>query len=61
MVSARHEYVGGPRRSGIVSSAGDVLGMSMVRGMRGAGGVREMCTCLARGVVGCEEGEWIKD
>ena len=43
MVSAR--YVGGTR--GIVSSADDLLWMSMVRGMRGVGGVCEMC--LARG------------
>ena len=29
--------------SGIVSSAADVLWMSVVRGMRGVGGVCEMC------------------
>ena len=29
-VSAGHEYVGGTRGSGIVSSATDVLGMSVV-------------------------------
>ena len=46
MVSARH--VGGTRGSGIVSSAADVLWMSVVRGMRGVGGVCEMCMCLAR-------------
>ena len=50
MVSARH--VGGTRGSGIVSSAADVLWMSVVRGMRGVGGVCEMCVCLARGGVG---------
>ena len=45
MVSAWH--VGGTRGSCIVSSAADVLGMSVVRGMRGVGGVCEMCLCLA--------------
>ena len=39
------------RRSGIVSSAADVLGMSVVRGIGGIGGVCEMCMCLARGGV----------
>ena len=37
VVSAGH--VGGTRGSGIVSSAADVLGISVVRGMRGVGGV----------------------
>ena len=32
-------HVGGSRGSGIVSSAADVLGMSMMRMMRGVGGV----------------------
>ena len=41
MVSAGH--VGGTRGSGIMSSAVDVLGMSVVRGMRGVGGICEMC------------------
>ena len=49
-VSAGHEYVGGTRGSGIVSSATDVLGMSVVCGMRGVGGKCEMC--LARCHVG---------
>ena len=40
VVSARH--VGNTRGSGILSSAADVLGMSVVRGMRGVGGVCEM-------------------
>ena len=35
VMRAEHEYVGGTRGSGIVSSAADVLGMSVVRGMRG--------------------------
>ena len=43
MVSAWHEYVGGTRGSGIVPSAADVLGISLVRRMRGVGGVCEMC------------------
>ena len=37
VVSAWH--VGDARGSGIVSSAADVLGMSLVRVMRGVGGV----------------------
>ena len=53
VVSAGH--VGGTRGSGIVSSAADVLCMSVVRGMRGVGGICEMCMCLARGGVGGEE------
>ena len=44
--------MGDTRGSGIVSSAADVLGMSMVRGMRGVGGVCGMCICLARGGIG---------
>ena len=38
-VIPKHEYVGGTCGSGIVSSAADVLGMSVVRGMRGVGRV----------------------
>ena len=34
----------------------DVLWMSMVRVMRGVGGVCEICICLARGGVG----EWMR-
>ena len=49
VVSAGH--VGGTRGSGIVSSTADLLGMSVVRGMRGVDGVCEMCMCLARGGV----------
>ena len=55
MASAWH--VGSTRGSGIVSSAADVLWMSVVRGMRGVGGVCEMCMCLARGGVSGEWGE----
>ena len=50
MVSAG--YVGGTRGSGIVSSAADVIWMSVMREMRGVGGVCEMCMCLTRGGVG---------
>ena len=53
MVSAGH--VGGTRGSGIVSSAADVLWMSVVREMRGVGRVCETCIYLARGGV-CGEG-----
>ena len=53
MVSTLH--AGGTRGSGIMYSAANVLCMSVVRGMRGIGGVCEMCMCLARGGVG-EEG-----
>ena len=49
MVSAGN--VSATRGSGIVSSAADVLWMSMVRGMRG---VCEMCMRLAQGCVGGE-------
>ena len=45
------ENVGGTRGSEIVSTAADVLGMSVMRGMRGVGGMCEMCMCLVRG--GC--------
>ena len=45
-VSVGCEYGDGSRGSGVVSSAYDVLEMSVVR--RGIGGVCEMCMCLAR-------------
>ena len=41
--------MGGTRGSGVLSSAGDVLGMNVVRGV---GVVCDMCMCLARGGVG---------
>ena len=41
--------MGGTRGSGIVSNADNVLDMSMVRGVRGVGGVCEICMYLARG------------
>ena len=50
--------MGGTRGSGIVSSAADVLWMSVVHGMRGVGGVCEMFMCLARGGV---DGEWVSE
>ena len=53
-------HVEGTRGPGIVSSAADVLWMSVVRGMIRVGGVCEMCTCLARGGVSGEGGEWIR-
>ena len=52
MVSAGH--VGGTRGSGIVSSAADVLWMSVVCGMRGVGGACEIYVYLACGAVGGE-------
>ena len=48
----------GTRGSGVLSSTGDVLEMSVVRGVVG---VRDMCMCLARGGVGGEGGEWIRE
>ena len=47
----------GTRDSGVLSSTGDVLEMSVARGV---GGVCDMCMCLARGGVGGEGGEWIR-
>ena len=58
MVSAGH--VVGTRGSGIVCSAADVLLMSVVRGMRGGGGVCGMCMCLDRGGMGGDGGEWMR-
>ena len=46
----RCEGMGG---SGVMSSAGNVLEMSLVRGEKGVGGVCKMCVCLARGGVKC--------
>ena len=46
--------VSGTRGSGVLSSTGDVL-------VRGVGGVCDMCTCLARGGVGGEGGEWMRE
>ena len=57
MVSVGH--VDGTHGACIVSSAPDVLWMSVVRRMRGVDGVCEMCMCFARGGVGGEGGEWM--
>ena len=57
MVSAGH--VGGTHGSGIVSSAADVLGMSVVRGM--SWWSVSMCMGLARGGVEGEGGEWMRE
>ena len=51
VVSTGPEYVGGTRSSVIVSIAVDVLGINVVRGMRGVGDVCERCMCLAWGGV----------
>ena len=56
MVVVSAGNVGGTRGSGIVSSA---LWMSVVRGIRGVGGVCKMYMCLARGCVGRKGGEWM--
>ena len=44
----------GTHGSGVSSSTGDVL-------VRGVGGVCDMCMCLARGGVGGEGGEWMRE
>ena len=51
-VSAGHEYVGGTRGLGIVSCAADVLGMSIVRGMRGFSGVCENACAWLKALSG---------
>ena len=48
--------MGGTRGSGVLSSAGDVLEMSVVRGV---GGVCDVCMCFSRGGVGGAGGEWV--
>ena len=48
------ECMSGTRGSGVLSSTGDVL-------VRGVGGVCDMCMCLARGGVGGEGGEWMRE
>ena len=60
MVVVSSGHVGGTRGSGIVSSAADVLWISVVRGLREVGQVCEMCMCLVRGGVGVEVGEWMR-
>ena len=51
-------YECGTGGSVVLSNTGDVLEMSVVSGVRG---VCDMCMCLARGGVGGEGGEWIKE
>ena len=51
-----HE-LNGTRGSGNVPSEDDVLEMTVVRGMRGVGGVCKICMCLALCGVG---GEWMR-
>ena len=53
-VVAVSAYMGGTRGSGVLSSACDVLEISM---MRGVGRVCDMCMCMARECVG---GEWVR-
>ena len=51
-------YMGGTCGSGVLASAGDVLEISVVRGV---GGVYDMRMCLARGGVGGVGGEWVTE
>ena len=53
MVAVR-ACMSGTRGSGVLSSTGDVL-------VRGVGGVCGMCMGLARGGVGGEGGEWMRE
>ena len=48
----------GTRGSGVLFNTGDLLVMIVVRGV---GGVCDMCLCLARGGVGGERGEWMRE
>ena len=50
-------FLGGTRGSDVLSSAGDVLEMSVVRAV---GEVCDMCMYLARGGVGDVGGEWVR-
>ena len=52
--------MGGTCGSDSVFSAAHMPWMSVVRGLRGVGGVCELCTCLARGDLGGVEGEWTR-
>ena len=55
-VVAVSAYMGGTRGSCVLACAGDVLEISVVRGVCG---VYNMCMCLARGGVGGVRGEWV--
>ena len=57
VVVAMSGYMGGTRGLGVLSSAGDVVEMSVVRGV---GGVCNMCMCLALGGVGGVGGELVR-
>ena len=52
--------MGGKRGSGIVSSAAEVLGMNVVCGMKGVGGVCQMCV-FGSGRRRRRGGEWMRD
>ena len=55
------KYMGGTRGSGIVSSAADVLWMSVVCGMRGVGRVCGLYQlCGSRGSVGRVSVYWLR-
>ena len=56
-VVALSAYMGGTRGSGVMSSADDLLEMSVVRGV---GGMCDTCMCLARGGVGGVGSEWVR-
>ena len=57
-VVAMSVYMGGTRGSDVLSSAGDVLEMRVVRGV---GRVCDMCLCLARSGVAGVGGEWVRE
>ena len=52
-MSAGREYMDGIHGSGIMSTAADMLGMSVSCSMKGVGGVCEMCLDLGS--------EWIRE
>ena len=55
-VVAVSAHMGGTRGSGVLASAGNMLEISVVRGV---GGVYDMCMCLARGGVGGVGGDCV--
>ena len=55
-VVAVSAYMGGARGSCMLASAGDVLEISVVRGV---GGVYDICMCLDLGGVESVGGEWV--
>ena len=58
-MSAGCECMCGTHGLGGWSSADNVLGMHVGRGVRGVVGVCEMCMCLAQCGVECVESEWV--